>query len=562
MANFQIKLGQQANLPAKATEGTMYVTSDTKKVYVGIGTDNAPVQLSNDLIILANEAAFSSLTVKPQDVLYYISNVNVLAKYDGTNLIQINSAGLTTVSVTGEGNVITAAEVTANAKGELILTLTKGITAATNSELTTLAGRVTTAEGKLNTIQGDASTAGSIAKAQADAISTVVGTGSDAKTADTVNGAKAYADDAVSTAVGGLDVNEFSLATESSGVVTIKGIKEVDGEIAVGTDTTKDVVFAKAATTGAAADISVADTGEKINATNVEGALAELADAIATATDAGEVTCETDNPASGDTLKTYSFYQGVLATDDEATKAAKKIVDINIPRDYLVKAAEVKTVETADTPYTGAEVGDKYIDFTVNTKDSAGTATHLYIAVDDLMSAITAAQNATQVQVAISANNEISATLVAGGVGTTELAAKAVTTAKIADDAVTGGQIADDAVGAEHIAIAAHTESQTAGADGIAVSVTTTDGQVSGVTASIAANTYDAHGAAAAVLGASGDAATANTVYGAKAAASAAQTDVDNLETLVGTLPQGATSSTVVDYIEEKVNAGLAWGVF
>lgn len=257
MAQFQIKLGVQANLPATAVDGTMYVTSDTKKVYVGIGTNNAPVQLSNDLIILANAAAFDSLTVKPQDVLYYITDVNVLAKYNGTNLIQINAAGLTTVNVTGEGNVITAAVVTANSKGELILNLTKGITAATSAELSTLAGRVTTAEGKLNTIQGDASTAGSIAKAQADAISTVVGTGSDAKTADTVNGAKAYADDAVSTAVGGLDVNEFALATESSGVVTIKGIKEVDGEIAVGTDTTKDVVFAKAATTGKAEDISL-----------------------------------------------------------------------------------------------------------------------------------------------------------------------------------------------------------------------------------------------------------------------------------------------------------------
>lgn len=533
MANFQIKLGQQANLPVKAVEGTMYVTSDTKKVYVGIGTDNAPVQLSNDLVILANAAAFDSLTVKPQDVLYYISNVNVLAKYDGTNLIQINAAGLTTISVTGEGNVITGAQVTTNAKGELILSLTKGITAATSSELTTLAGRVTTAEGKLDTIQGDNTTAGSIAKAQKDA--------------------QDYADSAISTAVEALDTSsDVPIASKSGDVVTIKaGVKEVNGVITQGTGT--DIVLEEVATTGAAADVSVADTGDKLSATTVEGALAELADAIATATDAGEVTCETST-GSGDVLRVYSFYQGVLGTDDAAAKAAKKIVDINIPKDYLVKAAEVKTVSAVDVPYTGAEVGDKYIDFTVNTVGSDGTATHLYIPVDDLMSAISAAQNATQVQIAISANNVISATLVAGGVGTTELA----------NDAVTGAKIADDAVGAEHINITAHTEStdQTGRTDGLSVSVTTTDGQVSGVTASIAANTYDTYGDAAAVLGTNADSAGDATVYGANKAAAAAQSDVDDLETYVGTIPNTSSATDIVGYVTEQVNAGLAWGTF
>lgn len=356
----------------------------------------------------------------------------------------------------------------------------------------------------MNVLTGNSETTGSVAKAQADAISTVVGASTDAKTADTVNGAKAYADDAVATAVDGLDVSEFALASVSNNVVNIKGIKEVDGKIAIGDGA--GISLEEVAYTGAAADVSIADTGDKLNATTVEGALAELADAIATATDAGKVTCETSSPASGDILRTYSFYQGVLGTDDAAAKAAKKIVDVNIPRDYLVKAAEVKTVTTADDPYTGAEVGDKYIDFTVNTKDSAGTATHLYIPVDDLMSAISAAQNATQVQVAISSSNEISATLVAGGVGTTELASKAVTTAKIDDDAVTGAQIADDAVGAEHIAISAHSESQTHTGgttdDGLSITVTTTDGQVSAVSGSIAANTYDAYGAAAAAVAA------------------------------------------------------------
>lgn len=73
--------------------------------------------------------------------------------------------------------------------------------------------------------------------------------------------------------------------------------------------------------------------------------------------------------------------------------------------------------------------------------------------------------------------------------------------ASLADGGVTTAKIADDAVTASKISIDAETKynniSQEAGADGLLISVTTTDGQVSAVTGSIAADTYDAYGAAA-----------------------------------------------------------------
>lgn len=70
----------------------------------------------------------------------------------------------------------------------------------------------------------------------------------------------------------------------------------------------------------------------------------------------------------------------------------------------------------------------------------------------------------------------------------------------------------------------------------------------------ILANTYDAYGAADAVLGTSGDAATANTVYGAKAAAAAAQNDATiaktKIETFLGTVtPDG--SQDIIDTLTE-----------
>lgn len=50
---------------------------------------------------------------------------------------------------------------------------------------------------------------------------------------------------------------------------------------------------------------------------------------------------------------------------------------INIPKDLLVKSASVKEVTEADQPYEGAAVGDKYIDFVINSVegDANGEAT-------------------------------------------------------------------------------------------------------------------------------------------------------------------------------------------
>jgi hypothetical protein len=60
---------------------------------------------------------------------------------------------------------------------------------------------------------------------------------------------------------------------------------------------------------------------------------------------------------------------------------------INIPKDYLVKSGEVKTVTVADVPYEGAAVGDKYLDFVVNTVEGSGNTSHIYIPVSDLIEA-------------------------------------------------------------------------------------------------------------------------------------------------------------------------------
>ena len=82
---------------------------------------------------------------------------------------------------------------------------------------------------------------------------------------------------------------------------------------------------------------------------------------------------------------------------------------INIPKDYLVKSASIEEVATADTPYDGAQVGDKYIDFVVNAYEGEGNESHIYLPVNDLVDAYTAGNG-----IDVSATNVISAKVVAG----------------------------------------------------------------------------------------------------------------------------------------------------
>ena len=109
----------------------------------------------------------------------------------------------------------------------------------------------------------------------------------------------------------------------------------------------------------------------------------------------GAMVTLTENTGSGDTIKSYTLSQG-----------SSTVGIINIPKDYLVKSGSIKTVTTANQPYSGAAEGDKYLDFVVNTKDSAagsGTTSHISIPVNDLVDAYTAGNGIT-----ISAANVVS----------------------------------------------------------------------------------------------------------------------------------------------------------
>lgn len=246
---------------------------------------------------------------------------------------------------------------------------------------TTVVALLNELKGQINTLNANSSTSGSVAKSILDAVNA-------------------------------LDVTEFAVATVSNNVVTIKGVKEDDGLIAVGTNSANDIVLEEVAYTGAAEDVSVDNTQMTgtYTATDAQGLFEEVTQALADSTAAGAVTVE-ETGESGSILKSYKFYQGVLQGDTAEQKEAKRITTVNIPKDFLVKSASVETVTTADVPYEGAVVGDKYIDFVVNTKEGTGVSdTHIYLPVNDLMAAMSGGTTA-DITVSIDAHNEITASV-------------------------------------------------------------------------------------------------------------------------------------------------------
>ena len=108
-------------------------------------------------------------------------------------------------------------------------------------------------------------------------------------------------------------------------------------------------------------------------------------------------------------VKLETATDGYLASYQLQKDGAPAGATINIPKDYLVKSASVKTA-TADDPSGFAE-GTKYIDFVVNTYDTdsgTGKESHIYLNVQDLVDVYTAGNG-----IEISEANAISVKVVA-----------------------------------------------------------------------------------------------------------------------------------------------------
>ena len=82
--------------------------------------------------------------------------------------------------------------------------------------------------------------------------------------------------------------------------------------------------------------------------------------------------------------KLGSANEGMAASYQLQDKTGNSMgVTIDIPKDMVISAAEVKKVDQADQPYSGAVVGDMYIDFTI----ANATSDHIYLPAKTLFDA-------------------------------------------------------------------------------------------------------------------------------------------------------------------------------
>ena len=207
--------------------------------------------------------------------------------------------------------------------------------------------------------------------------------------------------------------NENDIQTINNTLTTIQGDENVDGSIKKAVKEAKDALEAKI---GNLENLNTTAKGNLVSAIN------EVLVAVGAGGTAAAVTMDTTTTTAG-MAKSYTLKQG-----------NNTIGTIDIPKDMVVRSGEVVVNPEGQTEGT-------YIVLTL----ANATEDKIYVNVGTLVDIYKAKANATQIQLAIdSATREISATVVAGSITSTELADAAVITAKIADGNVTKAKLSTE----------------------------------------------------------------------------------------------------------------------
>lgn len=174
-----------------------------------------------------------------------------------------------------------------------------------------------------------------------------------------------------------------TIASKSGNVVTLKaGLTETDGVVSNNSDT--DIVLEEVATTGAAADVSIADTGNKITATTVEGALTELADRITNknvSVDSNEKILAVTNNVLSTTLSVAIEKQGESGNQKDyiVLKGIGGAEISKVDATAFVKDGMLSSAELVTEAETGDNIPETpYIKLTWNT-DAGSTVTRFSV---------------------------------------------------------------------------------------------------------------------------------------------------------------------------------------
>ena len=360
MALVNFKKGLLANLPATKTAGTFYITTDERAMYLDVDASTR-IRLG-DFQEFATVEALTANSNPNTTSLYYVSDINCLAKWNGSEYIQINrDTGMTSVEVTGEGNALTAAVYDAAGRK---LTLTKGATymtaadvdgkisnkvgtltyndttydtvkayvdaktsgIATDAALTELTGRVSTAEGEIDALQAAIADGGSVA----NAIAAAKKAGDDAQAA--ADAAQSTADS--KTTMAEVEAKNYATKTEAQGYANAKDTAISAAQAAAdAAQADVDALEGKVGTVPADKTvvqmISDAQAAATYDDTALKGRVAANETAIATLNGTGEgsvskqvadavASIVADAPEAYDTLKEISDWISSHASDASA----------------------------------------------------------------------------------------------------------------------------------------------------------------------------------------------------------------------------------------------------
>lgn len=161
-------------------------------------------------------------------------------------------------------------------------------------------------------------------------------------------------------------------------------------------------------------DGKIGSTSGKIVTTSTNGTLVATEDMASLG---GQVTIAKQQTAEEGYFATYVISQGGTALSPK----------INIPKDFLVKSASLKTCTQADVPEEGYIVGDKYLDFVINVKEGSATDQHIYIN----LKLLTDVYSADESTLTLDANGQFK--IKNGGVTTTQLSSGVNTSLGYAD---------------------------------------------------------------------------------------------------------------------------------
>lgn len=426
MANVSFKKGLLATLPSTYSAGTFYVTTDERAIYLDV-SDSSRIRIG-DFQEFATVAALEANTNPSTSALYYVSDINCLAKWDGTSYVQINrDTGMTSVEVTGSGNAVTVASYNADGRK---LTLTKGATYMTSSDvdskistavgtipndssgnpqtvrqyidaktsgiasdasLTALGDRVAAAEGEIDTLQGNAHThsnkdeldkIASGDKAKWDATSASVAAIKDGESIGS------FAD--VEAALAGKQATgDYATKTEAQGYANEKvaSVSAGDGSVTVGGTETAPTVAVK---------VSQAS----------DNALSLAADGLKVVIPAADEYTIEKAADSGDYASVYALKKN----------GAQVGASINIPKDMVVQSGSV-----VENP-SGQPAGT-YIKLVLQN-----VADPLYIDVGTLIEYVTSGSVANDmVVVSVSEDHKVTASITDGTITLAKLASSVQT---------------------------------------------------------------------------------------------------------------------------------------